>query len=193
MSVYSEAIAEFKAAFERAGASGRRNMNAMSLATVNGAGAPSNRTVLLKDVDETGFVFFTDERSRKGRDLAESGLASACFYWEPIEEQARIDGHVEQLASDVAAADFLARPRAGQVMIWASAQSQPLASADALRAAVAEAEATQPDPAAIPPYWAAYRLRPTYIELWRGARDRMHERLAYTQGEPDWTRERLSP
>ncbi|NKC15060.1 MAG: pyridoxamine 5'-phosphate oxidase [Gammaproteobacteria bacterium] len=193
MPVYEEGMAAFGAAYERALATGKRNMNAMSLATVNKTGQPSARMVLLKRIDDSGLVFFTDERSRKARDLSECALASVCFYWEPIEEQARIDGTVERLDAAHAAADFLARPRAGQIMIWGSAQSQPLASVAALREAVAAQEAKQPAPAPVPPYWAGYKLRPRYIELWRGRRDRMHERVAYTAGGGGWSKQLLQP
>ena len=193
MSAYEQGIAAIKAAFERALASGRRNMNAMSLATVDENGAPSVRTVLMKGVDEQGLTFFTDERSKKGRDLASQAIASVCFYWEPIEEQARIDGTIERLEDSLVAADFKGRPRAGQILIWASAQSQPLESAEALKEAVARCEAAYPDDVPVPPFWAGYRLRPTYIETWKGSRDRMHERIAYAQGAEDWEQRRLMP
>ena len=114
---YSQAIERIRDAIERASATGRRNMNAMSLATVDASGAPSVRHVLLKGIDEQGLRFFTDARSEKARNLAENPKASVCFYWEPIEEQARVDGTVVRLSDEEVAADFAARPRAGQVMI----------------------------------------------------------------------------
>lgn len=193
MDIYQEAVHSVVAAYERARATGRRNMNAMSLATVSGDGRPSVRTVLLKHVDESGLIFFTDARSRKGRDLAANKAASICMYWEPIEEQVRVDGYVESVSTQTVADDFAARPRAGQVMLWASTQSHALDSMESLRARMSELETTLADPAPIPPDWTGYRLVPDYIETWRGSRDRLHERIAYQQRMDGWQKQWLQP
>lgn len=191
--IYQEGIAAVIAAYERALATGRRNMNAMSLATVAANGKPSIRTVLLKAIDEQGLVFFTDRRSRKGRDLQANPQASACFYWEPLEEQVRVDGCVERLDAPAVAADFNARPHAGQVLICASAQSNPLSSIDELRERAAALQESQPTQMPVPEHWAGYRLLPDYIETWQGRRDRFHERIAYAQTANGWKKQLLQP
>ena len=190
---HSRAIERIRDAIERASATGRRNMNAMSLATVDPSGAPSVRHVLLKGIDEQGLRFFTDARSEKARDLAGNPRASVCFYWEPIEEQARVDGTVVRLSDEEVAADFAARPRAGQVMITVSPQSQPIDSLDALRAAAAEADGSLPDPAPCPPDWIGFRLEPRRIEHWQGSRDRVHTRTAFWRDGDLWREALLAP
>lgn len=191
--IYQEGIAAVIAAYERALATGRRNMNAMSLATVAANGRPSIRTVLLKAIDEQGLVFFTDKRSRKGQDLEANPEASVCFYWEPLEEQVRIDGHVRRLDASAAAADFDARPSTGQALICASEQSSPLSSIDELRERAAQLQTAQPTQVPVPEHWAGYRLIPDYIETWQGRRDRFHERAAYTQVADGWEKQLLQP
>ena len=193
MDIYEEAIAALKETLARAEASGRRNMNAMTLATVNHAGRPATRSVLLRDLDEAGLVFFTDARSGKGQDLDAVPYASACFYWEPIEAQARIDGRVVVLPPERAEHDFSSRPRAAQVMIRASAQSQPLESETDLASVVASVEKDYPGAVPVPGYWTGYCLVPDAIELWFGRRDRMHERRAYARSASGWHRSLLQP
>ena len=193
MDVYAEAIAALNATLERAEASGRRNMNAMTLATVNRAGRPSTRTVLLRGLDAEGLVFFTDRRSGKGQDIDAVPHASVCFYWEPIEAQARVDGRMVVLAPERAESDFSSRPRAAQIMIRASAQSQPLASKAALVDAVAAVEKDYPNEVPVPDFWSGYCLVPDFIELWVGSRDRMHERLAYAKSADGWQKTLLQP
>lgn len=189
----SQAIERIRDAIERASATGRRNMNAMSLATVDASGAPSVRHVLLKGIDEQGLRFFTDARSEKARNLGENPKASVCFYWEPIEEQARVDGTVVRLSDEEVAADFAARPRAGQVMITVSPQSRPIDSLDTLRAAAAEADGSLPDPAPCPPDWIGFRLEPRRIEHWQGSRDRVHTRTACWREGDVWREALLAP
>ena len=193
MDVYREAIDALIATLARAEDSGRRNMNAMTLATVNRGGRPSTRTVLLKSLDDKGLVFFTDRRSGKGQDLEAVPYASVSFYWEPIEAQARVDGRVVMLAREHAELDFTSRPRAGQVMILASAQSQPLKSKAALTSAVASVENSYPGEIPAPDYWTGYCLVPDFIEFWFGSRDRMHERVAYAQSAEGWQKTLLQP
>ena len=190
---YSQAIERIRDAIERASATGRRNMNAMSLATVDASGAPSVRHVLLRGIDEQGLRFFTDARSEKARNLAENPRASVCFYWEPIEEQARVDGAVVRLSDEEVAADFATRPRAGQVMITVSPQSRPIESLNALRAAAAEADGSLPDPAPCPPDWIGFRLEPRRIEHWQGSRDRVHTRTAIWYDGDLWREDLLAP
>jgi len=191
--IYARAVARVEGALDRATATGRRNMNAMSLATVGPAGAPSVRHVLLKSMDRRGLVFFTDARSEKARDLADNAHASVCFYWEPIEEQARIDGVVERVSDAEVAADFATRPRAGQVMISVSAQSQPLDSPETLREAAALGGSSLPDPVRCPPEWIGFRLKPIRIEHWQGRRDRIHTRTLCWSEQGKWQESLLYP
>ena len=191
--IYSQAIARISDAIQRATATGRRNMNAMSLATVGPSGAPSVRHVLLKSIDRTGLVFFTDARSQKARNLALNKRASVCFYWEPIEEQARVDGSVERLNKSEVASDFATRPRAGQIMISVSPQSQPLDSKEALRVAAAYADKTLPDPVPCPADWIGFRLKPSRIEHWQGSRDRVHTRTLASSHNGEWQETLLHP
>ncbi len=191
--VFDRAVARLREALERATATGRRNMNAMSLATVGPEGTPSLRHVLVKSIDRTGLCFFTDARSEKARDLANDPRASACFYWEPIEEQARVDGTVQRLSAAEVAADFATRPRAAQVLICVSAQSEPLESVESLRAAATRAEATMPDPVPCPPEWIGFRLEPTRIEHWKGSRDRIHTRTVCRLEQGQWREILLHP
>ena len=190
---YARAMARISDAIERASATGRRNMNAMSLATVGASGAPSVRHVLMRSIDERGLCFFTDARSEKARDLAGNGHASVCFYWEPIEEQARVDGVVERLSDAEVATDFATRPRSGQVMISVSAQSQPLDSLETLRVAAARAESTFPDPVPCPETWIGFRLEPRRIEHWKGSRDRIHTRTLCWREQGAWRETLLQP
>jgi len=191
--VYEEGVQALLAAFGRAAASGRRNHDAMTLATLDADGAPSVRTVLARAVDRDGVVFYTDSRSRKGQALAADARAAVCWYWESIEEQASVEGAVERLDDATADADFARRPAGGQALICASEQSSVLDGEAALRARVAEAQAPGGGPIARPGHWIGYRLVPRRIELWAGRRDRVHVRTAYREVQGSWRVEHLSP
>lgn len=194
MALYREALARFAEVYARAQATGQRNVNAMSLATVDPEGRPSNRIVLLKGVDERGFVFYTDVRSRKGAALTANPVAALCFYWEPIEEQVRVEGRIEPVTDAEVEADYAARPRSARILHWASVQSQPLASRDVLAARVTEIANRFPDdPIARPGSWGGFRVVPEHIEFWRGARDRLHERVVYSYQDGTWRRGLLQP
>lgn len=194
MELYREALDRFEAAYTRAQATGQRNVNAMSLATVSPEGRPSNRMVLLKGADQRGFVFYTDLRSRKGTDLAVNAGVALCFYWEPLEEQIRVEGAVEPVPESEVVADFETRPRSARLLHWASAQSQPLASRDVLSARVSEISQRYPrDPVPRPESWVGFRVVPERIEFWRGAPDRMHERVVYWHEDGAWRRGLLQP
>jgi pyridoxamine 5'-phosphate oxidase len=169
--------------------------NAMTLATVGPDGAPTARVVLLKEVDEEGgFVFYTNFRSRKGRDLEAHPRGALVFWWAEVERQVRVEGPVE--AVDPAASDayFAVRPRGSQLGAWASDQSRPIGGREELEARLAELEARfdgQPVPR--PPYWGGYRLRPDALEFWQGRPDRLHDRLLYIARGGEWALQRLAP
>ena len=190
-------IEEFRALFAQAQAVDRTGLHdptAMSLATVSSDGSPSVRIVLLKGVDERGFVFFTTLKSRKGRELIATPRAALCFYWPVLDTQIRIEGAVEPVSDAEADAYFATRVRESQIGAWASQQSEPLASMDELRARVAAVEnlyANKPVPR--PPYWTGRRVRPERIEFWHAGEHRLHERRLFERDGDRWTLRRLFP
>ena len=168
--------------------------NAMSLATVGMSGAPSVRIVLMKDVDERGFVFYTNLEGRKGRELRTHPVAAICFHWPALEVQVRAEGPVEQVSDAEADAYFATRPRESQIGAWASIQSQPIEQANDLADRIAEYErqfAGKEVPR--PPFWSGFRLRHDKIEFWKARPGRLHERHLYSRSGETWTMETLYP
>ena len=167
--------------------------NAMALATVDAQGLPNIRMVLLKGVD-SGFVFYTNEESAKGRELAASGKAALLFHWKSLRRQVRVRGTVAEVSDAVADAYFASRPRDSRIGAWASQQSRPLESRFALEKAVAFYAAKY----AIgdiprPPYWKGYRVTPEAFEFWADRPFRLHDRVAFTRAAECWRKERLYP
>src|SRR5262249_4869375 len=153
-------------------------VNAMTLATVDERGRPAARIVLLKEVDERGFVFFTSYRSRKAADLAAHPFAALVTFWEPLHRQIRIEGASGKVAAADSDAYFARRPRGSQRGAIASPQSQPIASRDVLEQLVAQAERAAGEAAPVrPDHWGGYRLIPDMIELWQGQPSRLHRRV----------------
>ena len=169
--------------------------NAMVLATTNRDGQPSARTVLLKGVDERGFVFFTNYDSRKGRELAENSNAALVFYWPDLERQVCIAGTVAKLSVAESEAYFKSRPRGSRLAAWASNQSSAVPDRETLERQWREMEARFPgNDIPCPPQWGGYVLSPSRIEFWQGRPNRLHDRFRYAR-QPDnsWTLERLAP
>ena len=165
----------------------------MILATVTETGGPTARAVILRGLDERGFVWLTNYRSRKGHELAAKPQASLLFLWSPIERQVRVDGTVAKI-SDAESDDFYAsRPLEVRLEAWASAQSQPVSDRSQLEAAMAEAEKRYGTDPPRPPHWGGYRLMPGSYEFWQGRDDRIHDRLLYTRKSETWAIQRLAP
>lgn len=169
--------------------------NAMCLATVDEAGNPDARFVLLRGFDERGLVFYTNSQSPKGKQLTHRPYATLVFWWGALERQVRVRGMVEQVSDAEADAYFATRPRGHQLAAWVSPQSQPIPDRAWLEQRAAEVEREFEGRAVPrPPYWTGYRLVPDSFEFWQGRRNRLHDRLLYTR-LPDggWRRERLAP
>jgi len=169
--------------------------NAMVLATVARDGRPSLRTVLLKDVDGRGFVFYTNYESRKGRELDGNPRATLLFPWLELERQVIIEGTVTRVPREESEAYFQSRPRAHQLAAWASPQSTLIATRAELEQAMKAVEVRYADRAVpLPPFWGGYRLTPDTVEFWQGRRSRLYDRLRYRRDQAgEWIRERLSP
>lgn len=170
---------------------------AMAVATADADGRPAVRMLLLKEVDERGFVFFTNLGSRKAAHLRANPHAALCFHWQPLEVQVRVEGPVEPVGSDTADEYFSSRARGSQIGAWASRQSQPLPDRTVLERRVRQVEqrfAGQPVPR--PAFWSGFRVVPERIEFWYGRPSRLHDREVYTP-DPDragaWSVERLYP
>ena len=166
----------------------------MALGTVDEDGNPSVRIVLLKAYDERGFVFYTNYDGRKGRELLARPRAALCFFWPTIDVQVRIEGSVAEVADDEADAYFATRHRMSQIGAWASRQSEPLESPDALDKRVAKYEREFEGKAVPrPPHWSGFRVQPERIEFWKGKPSRLHERHLYTRAANGWKIETLYP
>ena len=186
-------ITEFLNAIERA-ASRQIDTAPVALATVDASGQPSVRMVLLRGVDDRGFVFHTNYNSRKARELAANAKAALCIHWHALEEQIRVEGRVERLSDEESDAYFATRPRGSQLGAWASNQSAPLASRETLEEEYRETERRYEGKAVPrPPFWGGFRVVPDRIEFWFGRPDRLHDRLLYVREGNDWRIERLYP
>ncbi|HEY7878310.1 MAG TPA: pyridoxamine 5'-phosphate oxidase [Gemmatimonadaceae bacterium] len=193
----TDPLAHFRSLLEEASRVERACLpepTAMTLATVDDAGRPSARVVLLKDVDGRGFVFYTNYESRKGSELLAHPWAALCFHWQPLERQVRVEGSVERVTDAEADTYFASRQRMSRVGAWASRQSATLESDAELEARVHEVEerfAGVDVPR--PPHWSGFRVVPQRIEFWRGRPYRLHERLLYERVNGEWQVRRLFP
>ena len=168
---------------------------ATAVATADARGRPAVRMLLLKGVDERGFVYFTNFESRKGREMAENPYVALCFHWQPMEQQVRVEGKVERVSDEEADEYFASRARGSQIGAWASQQSRPLSGRAELEARIQEVERLyEGRDVPRPPHWTGFRVVPERIEFWSGRNARLHDREVYlSDGNGDWTIERLYP
>mgnify|MGYP001265994951 CR=1 FL=1 len=186
----------FEEAARVAAQGGLYEPNAMVLSTVSPEGRPSSRTVLLKQYDERGFVFYTNYTSRKGRELAANPHAALLFPWHPMARQVLVTGTAARTGRDETAAYFRTRPHGSQLGAWASEQSAPVASRAALDRAYEELATRYPEGESVPvpPHWGGFRIAPETVEFWQGRENRLHDRLRYTRTpQGDWRVDRLFP
>ena len=190
----SELIDEFNTWLAEAEKSEPNDATAMSLATVNELGEPSVRMVLLKDVDEDGFVFYTNFESQKGQELLQTKKAALCFHWKSLRRSVRVNGDVETVSDAEADAYFDSRARDSRIGAWASQQSKEMEGRFSLEAAVAK-YATKYAVGKIPrpPHWSGFRIKPTCMEFWQDKPFRLHERRKYQHTEDGWNKSILYP
>lgn len=185
---------QFEKWFQEAEGAKLPEPNAMVLCTCSRAARPSARTVLLKALDGRGFVFFTNYESRKGRDIAETGLASLVFPWIALERQVIVEGTLAKISREESEVYFHSRPRASQLSTWASPQSSIVPSRSVLDEALKSFEKKYAgSEVPVPPSWGGYRLAPESVEFWQGRRGRLHDRLRYRRSQEGWSIERLAP
>lgn len=187
-------VDQFAKWFEQAQKTNIADPTAMILATVNGAGRPSQRAVLLKYYDDDGFVFFTNYESRKAREIAENAKVSLLFVWLELERQIMISGEARKISAAESAKYFMSRPRDSQVAAWVSSQSHRLSSRQMLMQKFSEmkrkiGEGKVP----LPSFWGGYKVKPDEYEFWQGRKNRLHDRFHYIPGDNGWLIERLAP
>ena len=187
-------IAQFSRWFQEAMGSACAEPNAMTLATAEQDGRPSARIVLLKGFDARGFVFFTNYRSRKGRELALNPQGALLFHWIELERQVRIEGEVEMVAREESDEYYASRPLGSRLGAWASPQSEVIARRDELQSQLGEVSAKFGDDPPRPEHWGGYRLAPDVVEFWQGRPNRLHDRVRYIRESATvWKIERLAP
>jgi len=194
--LYQEAVATFRALLDEATRAGEPEPTAMTLATADASGRISARVVLLKNVDETGFCFYTNYHSAKAAQLAAHRQAALCLLWKTLRDgvQVRIEGEIERVDAVESDAYFASRARLSQIGAWASLQSQTLPARGDLDARVAEFERKfAGGPVPRPPHWGGYRLKPDLLEIWYGQRARLHDRVRFELVDGAWSKRLLYP
>ncbi len=191
----SEPMTQFESWFSQACTVDPEAPNALSLATASSAGRPSVRTVLLKLYDESGFIFFTNYGSRKGRDLSENPFGSMLFPWTRQGRQVIANGPVTRISSAESLKYFLSRSRGSQLGAWTSAQSSVISARSVLESKLYEMKSKfSHGEVPLPSFWGGYRLKPETVEFWQGQADRMHDRFLYSRDTSGhWQVERLAP
>ena len=191
----SDPFAWFSRSIARAAELESFDVTRAALATAGADAQPNVRFVLVKQVDDRGFVFFTHYESRKAREVGENPRAALSFHWAKVGEQVRVQGTIERVSDAESDAYFATRPRGSQLGAWASAQSEPIDSRASLDAKLAEVAQRFADRESIPrpQFWGGFRLVPLSIEFWRNRDDRLHDRFRFTRSATGWSRQRLQP
>lgn len=190
-----EPFERFAEVFAKAKQAQPKDPNAMVVASVDDRGRPSSRVVLLKDFDEKGFVFYTNHKSRKGRELKRQRVAALCFYWPALDMQVRIEGDVSTVSDAEADSYFATRPRISQLGAWASLQSETLDARATLEQRLADLSAKYPEGSTVPrpPHWSGFRVAPNRIEFWVAGEFRLHDRTVYERRNDEWAVSKLYP
>lgn len=192
--IADEPVAQFAVWFRQALKADLPDANAMTLATASADGKPSARIVLLKQFNEKGFVFYTNYKSRKGRELEENPHAALCFYWQSLERQVRIEGKVKKMSVEESADYFRKRPRLSQLGAWASVQSSEVESREVLEQNFKKIKKRfEGQDVAPPDFWGGFILEPEKLEFWQGRPGRLHDRILYVKRVDSWKIKRLSP
>jgi pyridoxamine 5'-phosphate oxidase len=188
-------LVQFQTWFDEALTSELREPNAMIIATASPDGVPNARVVLLKSLDDKGFVFYTNFESAKGKELDENPHIALVFNWLELERQVRIQGIVEKVSDEEANKYFQSRPKGSQIGAWASPQSNVIPNRNVLEINQLELEKKYANDTILPkpPHWGGYRVIPSAIEFWQGRSSRLHDRIRYKKIENDWVMERLAP
>jgi pyridoxamine 5'-phosphate oxidase len=193
-SLPSEPVVLFRRWYEEAERAGIHLPNAIALATAAADGRPSIRHVLLREIEDRGFVFYTNHGSRKGNELAENPRGAFSIYWRELDRQISVTGDVSRVTEEESDAYFGTRPREARLGAWASRQSTELASRDELLERFAAFDVRYPgDEVPRPPFWGGYRVEPITVEFWQGRQHRLHDRFLYEHADDGWTIRRLSP
>ena len=193
-SLPADPVVLFRRWFDDAASAGIRLPNAIALATASAEGRPSIRHVLLRGIEDRGFVFYTNYGSRKGAELAQNPRAAFSIYWRELDRQISVTGDVSRVSEQESDAYFATRPREARLGAWASRQSAALPSRDELLERFAAVDAEYPgDHVPRPPFWGGYRIEPIAVEFWRGRQYRLHDRFVYRRDGEGWTIRRLSP
>lgn len=188
----TDPLAQFRQWLDEAMQAKVNEPTAMNVATVEN-GRPVSRVVLLKELNEEGFVFFTNYRSRKGQNISETPYVALNFFWAELERQVRIEGKITPISEQASDAYFHSRPYTSQIGAWASEQSQPITGKEWLLARAAKFALQYPLSVPRPTHWGGYLVRPDYVEFWQGRPSRLHDRICYRKQENQWQTARLSP
>ena len=193
--VFSDPVTQFECWFKEAVDTEVPEANAMFLATCTPDGIPSGRIVLLKEVADGAFSFFTNYQSRKGTELIANPRASLTFFWQELERQVRIEGMIEKLSAEASFEYFTTRPLESKIGAWASPQSRPLENREMLESLFEETKKKFNDEEIIPlpPHWGGFRLIPSYFEFWQGRTGRLHDRITFEKHPHGWNIGRIAP